>query len=64
MGTYTISTWINLGYFQSKLNPEIDPICRLCKQYNETLHHLMAGCEATTTLQLDILKNKVPLPFN
>ena len=27
-------------YFQSKLNPEIDPACRLCLQANETLHHL------------------------
>ena len=43
-----LSTWIkgitghnNLAYFQSKLNPEIDPTCRLCLQANETLHHLM-----------------------
>ena len=34
IGTYMISTWIkcitghnNLAYFQSKLNPEIDPTC-------------------------------------
>ena len=47
MGTYMLSTWIksitghnNLAYFQSKLNPEIDPTCRLCLQANETLHHL------------------------
>ena len=50
MLTYMLSTWIkgitghnNLAYFQSKLNPEIDPTCRLCLQLqaNETLHHLM-----------------------
>ena len=41
MGTYMLSTWIksitghnNLAYFQSKLNPEIHPTCRLCVQAN------------------------------
>ena len=54
MGTYMLNKWIksitghnNLAYFQSKLNPEIDPTCRLCLQANETLHHLMTECEAT-----------------
>ena len=68
MGTHKLSTWIkgltghnNLAYFQSKLNPDIDPTCRLCLQTNETLHHLMTDCEATTALQLDILNNKIPL---
>ena len=57
MGTHMLSTWIksitghnNLAYFQSKLNPEIDPTCRLCLQANETLHHLMTDCEATLSL--------------
>ena len=69
MGTHMLSTWIksitghnNLAYFQSKLNPEIDPTCRLCLQANETIHHLMTDCEATSSLQLDIMKNKIPLP--
>ena len=64
-----LSTWIksitghnNLAYFQSKLNPEIDPTCRLCLQANETLYHLMTDCEATTSLQIDIMKNQIPLP--
>ena len=47
---------------QSKLNPEINPTCRLCLQANETLHHLMSDCEATTSLQMDIMKNEIPLP--
>ena len=69
MGTHMLSTWIkeiaghnNLAYFQSKLNTEIDPTCRLCLQANETLHHLMTDCEATNSLQMDIMKNKIPLP--
>ena len=66
---YMLSTWFkslteqnSLTYFQSKLNPEIDPTCRLCLQANETLHHLMTDCEATISLQMDILKNQIPLP--
>ena len=64
-----LSIWIKsitghntLAYFQSTLNPEIDPTCRLCLQANETLHHLMTDCEATTSLQMDIMKNQIPLP--
>ena len=37
----------NLAYFQSKLHPEIDPMCRLCLQAQETL---MTECEATSAL--------------
>ena len=69
MGTHMRSEWIkgmtghnNLAYFQYKLNPVIDPTCRICLQENETLHHLMTDCEATTSLQMDIMKNKIPLP--
>ena len=57
MGTYKLSVWIkditghnNLAYFQSKLNNKIDPTCRLCLQANETLHHLMTDCQATSSL--------------
>ena len=41
---------------------KIDPTCRLCSQANETLYHLMTDCEATTTIQMDIMRNKIPLP--
>ena len=51
----------NLADFQSKLNTEIDPTCRLCLQANETLHQLMTDSEAITSLQMDIMKNKIPL---
>ena len=43
MGTQMLNSWIksitghkDLAYFQSKLNPEIDPTCRLCLQANES----------------------------
>ena len=64
-----LSAWIksitvhnSLAYFESKIYPEIDPTCRLCQHGNETLHHLMEDCEATNTLQMDIMKNKILLP--
>ena len=50
----------NLAYFQSKINPEIDPTCRLCLQANETLH-LKTDSEATASLQMDIMKNQILL---
>ena len=59
------STWDfgnNLAYFQSQIHPEIDPTCRLCLQGNETLHHLMTDCKATTPLQMDMMKKQIPLP--
>ena len=68
MGTKMLSMWIkcitghnNLSYFQSKVTPEIDPMCRLCLQSHETLYHLITECEAAAAIQLDILKNKIPL---
>ena len=57
-----ISLYPNLAWFQSKLNLEIDPSCRLCLQANKTLYHLMTDCEATNSLQMNIMKNQIPLP--
>ena len=69
MGTHRLSAWIkgitghnNLAYFKSKLDSEIDPTCRLCSQANETLYNLMTDCEATATIQMDIMRNQIPLP--
>ena len=69
MGTHTLSNWIkaitghnNLAYFQSKLDSEISPICRLCHYQNETLYHLITECEVLANQHLDIMANKIPLP--
>ena len=51
-----------LVYFQSKINPDIDPTCRLRPQANETLYHLLTDYEATSLIQVDILKYKITLP--
>ena len=67
MGTHMLSTWIksitghnNLAYFQSKLNPEIDPTCRLCLQANETLHHLMTCLLYTSPSPRDATLSRMP----
>ena len=50
----------NLAYFQAKLNPNIDPTCRLCNEGKETMYHLMTECKALSIQQLEILQNKYP----
>ena len=53
----------NLAHFLSKLDLEIDPSgILLCLKANETFNHLMTDCEVTTSLQMDIMKNQIPLP--
>ena len=54
MSSLTLSTWVkgitghnNLAYFQSKLDKEISPVCRLCNEDTKTLSHLISKCEAT-----------------
>ena len=51
-----------MAYFQSKINNEVSPYCRLCNQKPETLSHLITDCEAMTNEQLEIMENKIPLP--
>ena len=69
MSTLTLSNWIktitghnNLAYFQSKIDPEISLVCRLCNYKDETLFHLVTECEAIATQKLQIMENKIPLP--
>ena len=35
---------INTCYLKSKRNNYINPICRLCKQQNETIQHVVVSC--------------------
>ena len=64
MSSLNLSLWIrsitghnNLAYFQSKLDPLIDPTCRLCHLDNETVFHLLTNCDALYDQQRDILGN-------
>jgi len=35
-----------LSYFQFKLDPTINPLCRMCEEANETFYHLLIDCPA------------------
>jgi hypothetical protein len=36
---------INTNYFRKKiLKPQTDSKCRLCKEHEETINHLISGC--------------------
>ena len=67
--TMSLNCWIqcitghnNLAYFQSKLDIEINSTCRLCRESQETMYHLLTECPATQKLQRDIFQNRIPLP--
>ena len=54
MGTMNLTKWTRtitghntLAYFQSKLDPTIEPTCRLCNEKIETAYHLLSDCDAT-----------------
>ena len=34
----------NLNYFQSKLDKELSPLCRLCEEEDETFDHWLSDC--------------------
>ena len=51
--TVALNLWVkcitghnNLAYFKSKVDPLVNPLCRLCGRENETVHHLLATCDA------------------
>ena len=49
----TISGHNALMYFQSKIDPEVDPRCRLCRQSDETFFHLVTECPRLHRLRQD-----------
>ena len=62
MNNINLSLWIrcitghnNSAYFQSKLDPMIDPTCRLCQMEDETSFHLLTNCDALH----DLRKNRI-----
>ena len=34
----------NLSYFQFKIDPDVNPLCRFCEEANETFHHFITDC--------------------
>jgi hypothetical protein len=49
-----------LAYFQSKLQPNLDPTCRLCFETNETFWYLLYECPALLQQRSEILHEYNP----
>ena len=60
----TITNHNLYSYFQFKCNPEINPLCRLCGEDNETAYHFLADCPSLTTHRLDTFNTYTGLPNN
>ena len=51
---------INTHYLKSKRNNNINPICRLCKQQNKTIQHVVASCPSiSASMYLPFRHDKV-----
>ena len=48
-----------LGYFQSKLDPQVNPMCRLCGEDKETFFHLITGCQALEVRRRELFTGEV-----
>lgn len=47
----------NLSYFQFKIDPDVNPLCRFCGEENETFHHFITTCPRLRQLRLDTIKH-------
>ena len=53
-----------LSYYQFKCNPEINPLCRLCGEANETAYHFLADCPLLITHRLNTFNTYTGLPIH
>ena len=42
-----------LSYFQFKVDPDVNPLCRFCEEQNETFHHFITDCPRLRQFRLD-----------
>ena len=52
------------SYFQFKCNPEINPLCRLCGEDNETAYHFLAECPSLLIHRINTFQTYKGLPNN
>jgi ribonuclease HI len=50
-----------LSYFQFKLDPTINPLCRMCSEENETFYHLLIDCPALVMLRREMFLDQPPI---
>ena len=43
----------NLSYFQFKVDPDVNPLCRFCEEENETFHHFITSCPRLRQFRAD-----------
>ena len=53
-----------LSYIQFKANPEINPLCRLCGEENETFWHFVTECPRQKTFRDDTFLDTTPQQDN
>ena len=47
----------NLSYFQFKVDPDVNPLCRFCEEENETFHHFITDCPRLRQFRLDCIRH-------
>ena len=45
----------NLSYFQFKVDPDVNPLCRFCEEENETFHHYISECPRLRQFRADTI---------
>ena len=45
----------NLSYFQFKIDPDVNPLCRFCEEQNETFHHFITDCPRLRQFRIDAI---------
>ena len=46
----------NLSYFQFKVDPDVNPLCRFCDEQNESFHHFITDCPRLRQYRTDNIK--------
>ena len=54
-----ISGHNSLSYFRHKVDPDVDPTCRLCEMNMETFHHLIDDCPRFLEYRRDKLRDQI-----